>query len=116
MPRKGQRGQIDQRASHRDADVAGGIGVLPAHVLHQSDAADRQQDDGAYGYAATAGHQRVSHLVQDNATEDNTNQCRAPHRTHSAHGHRLGEPDEGQQKEERQVDANVHSEETSRGE
>ena len=101
--------QIDQRPRHGNADVACRIGVALAGVLHQRDAADGQQNDGAHGDAVVAGHHRMSQFMQHHAAEDDGDQRQAAHRARGAHGHGLREPDKRQQKHEREVDADVHS-------
>ena len=59
--------------------------------------------------------QRMYQLMQNHAAENNAHQRCTTHSAHRAHGHRLREPHKCQQEKERQVDANVHSEQASRG-
>ena len=107
--------QIDQRTRDGNANVACRIGVVLPHVFHQGDAADGKQNDGSHGHTVAAGHHRVSQFMQYNTAEDDPNQHQAAHRTGGAHAHRLSEPDKRQQKNKREVDADIHSEQSSRG-
>jgi len=112
----GRDGQVQQRSGDGDTNVARRIGTAGAGVFHEGDATDGQQNDGANSNAAALRDDSVSELVQDDAAKEDDNERQAAARAGNAHVERLGEPDETQQKKERDVNTDVHAEQASGGE
>ena len=109
--------KIHQRSGECNANVAfpilrAGLG-LPFALIEHRNAADRQQYDGFGWNAGVRSHQRVSQFVQHHRAENNPDERQAASRIYRiVRG--LGKQDKQQQKQERQVNAQFHPENSAR--
>ena len=103
--------QVGQRTRHGDADVPlpgneFGIGCGLA-VVQLRDSADGQQDDGLYPNTRAPGHQGMTELMGQDASEDDSDQGQASPLVGGAMGGVLGVPDEQRHQEKGPVDTKL---------